>query len=119
MLHQTPSKLTKGALTGRLKVGCLLTRMEIPFDSTPDIVYNKSRLAKTFPQRNLKFIPRQKNGPFAFNLGLMFLPKEINPILKEQGCKRYALMIFDFNNLEIVFILLRKVLSFYIPIPMI
>lgn len=40
-------------------------------------------------------------------IGVDFVPKK-------QGFKKYALIFFRFNDLEIIFILLIKVITFYI-----
>lgn len=60
-------------------------------------------------------MPR-KNNLIIFNLNLMLLPIKFDLIPKKQTCKKYTLIIFSFNNFEIVFILLTKTIRFYMQV---
>lgn len=48
-----------------------------------------------------------------FDLGPVLLLVEIDPILKEQGCKIHALLTFNSSSFQIIFTLLIELFAFY------
>ena len=54
-----------------------------------------------------------------FELGFILLPTIEDIIFQKQNIKRYALIIFGYSSLKIVFVLLTKVVIFYVQITII
>ena len=61
----------------------LLLVLGIALDFSPDIGYKSGRFSKTLPKKSLEFVPSRGTGTVIFNLGLVLLPAEVNPIPKE------------------------------------
>lgn len=90
--------------------------LEISFVFTPNVVYKQNRFPKTFYQKDLKFVLKEKSNPITFDWGLILLLIEVNLILKKQNCKKYIFMAFDSSSLKIGLILLTKIILFYTQI---
>lgn len=66
----------------------LLLVLKIPLDLSLDASHENNGFSKALLKKDLKFIPIRRDGTIAFNLDLMLLPAGVDPISKEQGCKR-------------------------------
>lgn len=66
--------------------------------------------------KKLSICIKKRISPILFNLGLVLLPIKINSILKKQSCKKYTLIVFVSSSLEIVFLLLTKIIEFYMQV---
>lgn len=64
-------------------------------------------------KKDLKFVLSRKNNIFAFYLSLILLLAKINFILIKQKYKKDALMICSIGYVKIIFILLVKIVAFY------
>lgn len=88
--------------------------MQVSFYFTPDIINKCNEFSKTLLKKGLEFVPRKKNDPVPLNLSLLLLIAEVDPIFKEQGRKKDALVAYDIVCLEIIFILLAKVVTLHL-----
>lgn len=83
----------------------------IPFNHCPDIDYKQVGFSKTILEKGLKFTSNRGNSTLAFNLSLVLLPAEVDPILEEQGRKKEAMVARGNNHVEIIFILPAEVVA--------
>lgn len=90
--------------------------LEVSLNFILDIVYKHSRFSKIVSKKSLKFVLGKRNGPITFDLGLILLPVKIDPLIKEQNCKKYAFGTFCTSGFEMIFILPIKVVAFYIQV---
>lgn len=59
----------------------LLLELKILIDFSSDASYENDRFFETLAEKSLKFVANKRNGTIAFNLGLVLLPVEVDPIL--------------------------------------
>lgn len=71
-------------------------------DFSSDISYKSGKFFKILLKKSLKFISIRKNGIIIFNLSLILLSTEVDPILKEQSLKKDALEAYRTGHIEIV-----------------
>lgn len=89
------------------------------FDFILDIIYKSNKFLRFFFKKSFKLVLRQKNGFVIFNFCFMLLSIKVNLILKNENCKKYIFIFFSFSNFKIVFVLLIKVVVFYLLISII
>lgn len=65
-------------------------------------------------EKGLKFILSRRNGTVAFNLNLVLLLIEVDPIAEEQSCKKDAFKNCSISCVKMIFALSAEVVSFYI-----
>lgn len=87
--------------------------LRVPFNLALDIIYKHNIFSKTLLKKGLEFDSNRKNGLIIFLLYFILLLSKINPISKEQNCKKNAFRVYDLNNFEIVFRLLAEIIIFY------
>lgn len=90
--------------------------LEVLFNPTPDIIYERSRFSKTFLEKILQFVLCGQSGPITLNLGFMLLLAGIDPILEEQDYEKDVFVTLGFNGFEIVLELSTEVIAFYVRI---
>lgn len=90
--------------------------LSIFFNYTPDAIHKHGRFSKVFLKKGFKLVQSQKNSFIIFDSGLILLPAKVDLIPKKQDCKKDAFMIFGFSSFEKVFVLLTKVVTFYVYI---
>ena len=76
--------------------------------------YKQDRFFKTLPKKSLEFALNKKDDTIIFNLNFVLLLVKVNPVLKKQNCKKDVLIACNSSYIQIVFILLIKVVAFYI-----
>lgn len=86
----------------------------IPLVLSSDASYEGSGFSKALLEKSLEFVPSRKDGTVTFNLGLVLLPVEVNPIPKKQGYKGYALRAHDTWRVKIILALLTKIIALYV-----
>lgn len=87
--------------------------LEISLDFSLDAGYKSREFSKSLLEKNLKFIPIGRKSTIIFNLGLVFLPVEIDFISKKQGCKRNVLEAHNTSYVKRVFASLTVVIVLY------
>lgn len=65
------------------------------------------------PEKDLKFVENRRDDTVAFNLSFILLLMEVDPISKEQSCKRYILGVCSSCHIKIVFALLAKIIALH------
>ena len=83
--------------------------LRIPFNLTSDAIYKYGRFPKTFLEKSLKFLPCEGVSSVPLSPSLMLLPAEIDPLLEEQGCKRYAFVALSISHFDMILALLAEV----------
>ena len=78
-----------------------------------DMSNKRIRFAKTFSQKCLKILPRQRVSSVAIGPGLVLLPAIENVVLQKGRCEKYVFVAFGPSGLEIVFALLTEVIAFH------
>lgn len=61
----------------------LLLELKILIDFSSDASHENDRFFETLAEKSLKFIANRKNGIITFNLDLVLLPVEVDPIPQE------------------------------------
>ena len=84
------------------------------FNLIPDAIYKCGRFSKTFLEKSFKFILYKGVGFVSLSSSLILLPLKINPLTKEEACKKYAFIAFSFSRFEIVPIFPAKVVVFHV-----
>ena len=74
----------------------------ILFDLCLDISYKQDGFFKTFLKEGIEFIPSKGDSIVAFNQSFVLLPVEVNPIIKEQSCKRDLFIDYRSGFVEII-----------------
>lgn len=97
----------------RLILNFFLLILEISLDFSLDAGYKSRKFSKSLLEKNLKFIPIGRKSTIIFNLGLVFLPVEIDFISKKQGCKRKVLEAHNTSYVKRVFASLTVVIVLY------
>ena len=97
----------------------LLLVLRIPLDLGPDASYEQSRFFETWPEKDFKFVPSRKDSIVTFNLSFVLLQAEINPVLEERGCKRDAFMAHGSGCVEMILILSKEIIAFYMQAPIV
>ena len=57
--------------------------LAIPLDFCLDVGHKRGGFSKTLPEKGLKFIPSRRDGTIVFNLSLVLLPVEVDPVAEE------------------------------------
>lgn len=65
-------------------------------------------------KKNLKFSLNKQDNTIIFNLSFVLLPTKINLILKKQDQKKNILVAYGSGHIKIIFLLVIKVIAFYI-----
>ena len=63
----------------------------VPLNLCPNVGHKCDEFSETLLEKNLKFNPSKRGGSVVLNLGLMLLPAEVDPVLKERGRKKNML----------------------------
>lgn len=79
-----------------------------------DAVYKHGKFSEVLLKKGLQFVPNRKDGIGAFHSSFVLLPVEINFFLKEQGCKKDALVACGTGHIKIILALSTKVITFYL-----
>lgn len=90
--------------------------LKILLNFSPDVYYKYDRFSKTLPKKSFKFVLIKKNDIFAFNLSFILLLVEINLISKKQSYKNDMFIAYNIGYIKIIFILLTKIVAFYIQV---
>ena len=88
--------------------------LKIPLDFGLDASYKRGGFFETLPQKSLQFVPSRGDGIVVFNLSFLLLPAEVNPVLKEQNCKKDAFVVYGSGRVEMIFTLLIEVIILHI-----
>ena len=83
----------------------LLLVLGISLNLGPDVSHKCGGFSKTLLEKDLKFDPSKRGGPFVLNLGFVLLPAEDDPVPKEQGRKGDTLGSHGTGRVEMVFTL--------------
>lgn len=92
----------------------LLLVLRIPLNPGPNIGYKHSRLSKTLVEKDLEFILSKGSGLVTLNIGFVFLPVKVNPVLEKQSYKRNMLMTCSTGRVEIILTLSAKVVILHL-----
>lgn len=66
------------------------------------------------PKKSFEFIPSNRNSTVIFNLGLMLLPVNVDPIAEKQNRKGNALGAYGIGHIKIIFALSTKVIALHV-----
>lgn len=86
--------------------------LRVSFNFTPNIIHKCNRFSKVYLEKGLKFVLSEGCGLTTLDPDVMLLSTKVDPISKEQSCKKEAFVAFRFSNFEIVLALLTKVVIF-------
>lgn len=92
----------------------LLLILGISLNLYSDISYKQCKFFETLLEKGLKFVLSKRDDILTFNLGLMLLPSEIDPIVEKQGRKKDAWVACGTGDIKMVFVLLIKIIALYI-----
>ena len=84
-----------------------------------DVSYKRGGFSKTLLEKSLEFIPSEKSGLVALNLGLMLLLAKINPVSEERSRKENTLGSRSTGRVEIVLALLTEIIALYMQVSII
>lgn len=87
--------------------------LEILLNCCSDAYYKCDKFSKSLLKKNLKFVSSKRDNTIAFYLGLMQLLVEVNPVAKEESCKKVVFMVHGIGYVKIILALLTKVVEFY------
>lgn len=93
-----------------------LLMLKVLFNLILDAVYKRSRFSKAFSEEGLKLVPGRGSSLITLNLGLMLLPAEVDCFFEKLDYKKDAFMTLASSNFEMVLVLSRKVVIFYISV---
>lgn len=68
------------------------------------------------PEKDLEFILNRENDFIAFNLSLVLLLIEVDPILNKQGHKWDTVKVCGISHIKIVLKLFTEILIFYMQV---
>lgn len=91
-----------------------LLRLGILLNFNLDINHKQGEFFKNLLEKGIEFVLNKRNSINVFNLSFVLLLIEVDFILEEQSCKRDILMTCDTSYIKIIFVLLTKVIAFYI-----
>lgn len=91
----------------------LLLVLRISLDSSLNAGYKDIGFSKALFKNGFELISSRRDGTVIFNLGLVLLPIEINPILKKQHCTKDALGARGNGFVKMVHALLTKIITLY------
>lgn len=89
------------------------------FNLTPDAIHKCSRFSKILLEKGLEFIPCEGVGSVLLSPSLMLLPPEIDLLLAERDCKRYAFVALSLSRLKVVLTLPAEEVAFYVQAPIV
>lgn len=92
----------------------LLLVLRIPLDFSPNASYKDVEFFETLPEKDFEFVLSKGDGIVIFNLGLVLLPAEVDPILEERDRKEDALGARGISRVEMVLALSTEVVAFHI-----
>ena len=91
----------------------------VPFNLTPDAVYERGRFSETFSEKRRKFVPCEGDGPVSFNTSLVLLPADVDPISEERGRERDAFISRGTSRLGIVLSFSTEIVTFHVRAPIV
>lgn len=92
----------------------LLTDIGSDYDFTLDIINKGGGFFQAFLEESFKLFLTWRYGSVTCDPIFVLLPIDEDLFFEKKGCKRYALIALNFSCFEIVFILLIKIVTFYI-----
>ena len=87
--------------------------LQVSFNFTPDVVNKRSGFFETLLKEGLKIVLSKESNPVTLNLSFLLLLAEVDLILKEQGCKKDALVARGTDRVKMIFKLLAEVITLY------
>lgn len=92
----------------------LLLVLEIPLNFTLDTYYKCDIFFKTLSKKSLEFVSCKEDGTITFNLSLVLLLVEIDPIVEKQSRKRDAFKACGTGHVKKIFTLPTKIIALHI-----
>ena len=89
----------------------------VPLNLISDIINKSLRISKVLPKED--FVVRLHNRSGIFVTTLVLSPFEADRVTEKWNCKWGTIHLGDIRNFEIVFILLTKVVTFYVRLTLI
>lgn len=88
--------------------------IEVLFNLLRDIIYKRNRFFENLLEKNLKFILANKVFFVFFFLSFIPLLLKVDTISKKKNYKKNVLKACSLNGFKMVFVLLAKIITFYI-----
>ena len=92
----------------------LLLVLRILLNFCPDVSYKQVGFFETLPEKSFKFVSNRGDSTIVFNLSLVLLPAEVDPVIEKRGCKENALVIRSTGHVKMILALLTKVITLYV-----
>lgn len=90
--------------------------LKVLFNPALNTIYNCSRFSETLLEKGLKFVLGERGGFVLFFSCLVLLPLKVDPISKEQSCKRDAFKAHGPSCFKMVLALLTEVITFHVQV---
>lgn len=92
---------------------------EILFNLAPNTIHKNNGFCQVFFEKDLKLFITWRYGSVTFNLVLVLLLAQKNPIFGKESCKRFVLVTLGASCLKTVLVLRAKIVAFYMQGPIV
>lgn len=90
--------------------------LRVFLDFTLDIIHKSGEFSQTFSKKGFKLFLTRGCNSVALDPILVLLQMKEDPVLKKEGCKKYAFVAFDSSHFEMVLALLTEVVVFHMRV---